>query len=373
MVRLCSKQPTLFRDGGRTDRRRNIMAKRIDFQKAAKRAYEEQRYGRWYELLDQLDEIVKLKPWKYVRPSDTFAYMPQNGNQNVVFFNCVRSGGVLGIVVYPSENAYYNVLRGQQSGKEERRQFIEMESYSIFLGDKEQVPAPMMNIFRRIGVDFGDGMWPWIACKHRGYVTRTPNEEDIVFLADAIRNFGHQLSALLEKGLRVDFNRGEMLMRLFDVKKGGWENAAVPFLPPQEEYPVIVLREENNPQFKTLRACPVSASVPRMELEFGWKENPVQDEPNTTPYFPAVVALANRLTNEPLASYTCRPEDLNDCAYSLLAEAIETYGLPETLYVSQKETAQMFEDFTKKLNIKLKQVKRVPAAAQILRVSEAIV
>ena len=347
------------------------MAKRIDFQKAAKRAYQEQQRSQWFDLLDEIGEVVKLKPWHYVQSSDTFAYLPQNGSQEVIFYNCVHQDGVLGIVIYPSENAFYNVLRGEQSGKEERRQLIELESYTIYLGDKEQVPASMQKVFEKVGVEFGDGMWPWIACKHRGYMTSTPSQRDVAFLTDCMRHFVQQLKALILYHLNVEFDKGEMLMHLFNEKKGVWESSAVPFLPPQETYPLVIMRE-SNPQMKTLRACPPSTTAQRMELEFGWKPDPVQDEEGTTPYFPIVVAVANRITGEPIAAYNCRPEDLNNCAYTLWAEAIENCGMPETLYVSKLETAQMFEDFAKKLGVKLKQVKRLSAAMQILRNSGTV-
>ena len=93
----------------------------------------------------------------------------------------------------------------------------------------------------------------------------------------------------------------------------------------------------------------------------------MQDKPSAEPFFPVVAIVTDRQSGETLAIRSGRPEDLPVCAFDAWQEALRKCGVPKTLYVGRSESVDLFEDFAKKLGVKCKQVKRLPAAAKALR------
>ena len=68
-----------------------------------------------------------------------------------------------------------------------------------------------------------------------------------------------------------------------------------------------------------------------------------------------------------LCLYRCRPEELMNCAFTAWREVVEEHGIPSTLYLCRDESYDLFEDLAQKLGVKIKRVKRLPAAERILR------
>ena len=62
--------------------------------------------------------------------------------------------------------------------------------------------------------------------------------------------------------------------------------------------------------------------------------------------------------------YDCRPDDAPECIFLTVAEAWEEYGLPRTLYICRDDSESYFIDLVQHLGLKLKRVKRLPAAAR---------
>ena len=109
-----------------------------------------------------------------------------------------------------------------------------------------------------------------------------------------------------------------------------------------------------------------------MELDFGWLPELHQENARDEPFYPLVVALADRETGRELSCHTCRPEEMMDCILTAWAVALRENGIPQTLYVSRDETAALLADFAQKLGVKLKRVKRLPAAGRALRDAGAV-
>ena len=214
-------------------------------------------------------------------------------------------------------------------------------------------------------------MWPGAACKPCGYTGRMPRGEEVFDLLDCLGNFHMALKAL-ETGLRQpDFANGEMLLRYYSPERKLWQNVIAPFdLPPFERSPLEM--RADSPKLKALRALPTAQEVRRVELDFGWLPELHQENARDEPFYPLVVALADRETGRELSCHTCRPEEMMDCILTAWAVALRENGIPQTLYVSRDETAALLADFAQKLGVKLKRVKRLPAAGRALRDAGAV-
>lgn len=342
------------------------MGKTIDFQKAARKEKQKQENGLWRTLLDCLSAITEMHPWKQLDAGAPFAYIPEDG-ERVILFHCVQDApDSMGIVVFPSPGDYPAHAGEKTTAREDARAFIEMEQYSVFLTRRKEVPEEMWNVYRRLAVDYKDGLWPWAIHKRRGYLGRVPEGEALAFLLDCLGNFHMELKALQAGHTKPDFANGEMLLRYYSPADKLWMNVIAPFSLPEELSHPIIFREDSA-KLRELRALPAADTVRRVEFDFGWLDEPVQDKPGDEPYFPAQVVLTDRQTGEVLCLYHCRPDDLMDCAFTAWSEVLHARGLPGTLYVCRNDSYDLFEDFAQKLGVKLKRVKRLPAAEKILR------
>ena len=342
------------------------MGKTIDFQKAARKEKQKQENSLWRTLLDCLSAITAMHPWTQVDAGAPFAYIPEDGEQ-LILFHCVQDApDSMGILVFPSPKDYPTDSGEKTTAREDARAFIEMEQYSVFLTRREEVPDEMQKIYRRLALDCKDGLWPWVIHKRRGYLGRVPEGDDLAFLLDCLGNFHMELKALEAGSSKPDFANGEMLLRYYSPDDKLWMNMIAPFFLPQELRHPTIFREDS-PKLQELRTLPAADTVRRVEFDFGWLEEPVQDKADDEPYFPAQVVLTDRQTGEVLCLYHCSPDDLMDCAFTSWSEVLHAHGLPETLYVCRNDSYDLFEDLAQKLGVKLKRVKHLPAAERVLR------
>lgn len=347
------------------------MGKVSDFQKAAKKKQKKQEDQLWRALLNCLAAITQMHPWDQLDSGDPFAFIPKSCDR-MVFFSCVQDAeDSMGIMVFPSQRDYQLSCFGEISARQMARNYIEMESYSVYFTPREDVPDEMRKIYRRLALDFGDGLWPWVIYKRRGYLGSVPEGEDLAFLFDCLGNFYMQLQAIEKSGKIPDFEHGTMVLRYYSPREELWMNMQVPFeLPPEAPHSVILAG--TSPKLKELKALGAAADVRKIEFDFGWVDLPQQDNSREEPYYPMQVVFTDRESGRLLSLFHCRPEDGMDCAFSAWSEVLHQYGIPEMLYVCRDESYDLFEDFAHKLGVKIKQVKRLPAAQRILRDQGAV-
>lgn len=347
------------------------MGNKIDSHKTALKEKQRKENILWRTLLECLSEIAELNPWDKIPCKVPFAYIPESNDQ-MIFFSCVQEADdSKGFLVYPSPRDYQYGTLSQESEKEETRQFIEMENYGVFFTKKDDVPEEIQAIYTQLAVDFGDGLWPWVSHKRHGYWSQTPHEQELAFVVDCLDNLHMQLLALQEIDAIPDYENGEMLLRYYSAEDDLWYNVIAPFAIPPEVISTLMMTEDS-PLMEELSQLPVSTSVPRMEFDFGWLDEPVQDEENDIPYFPLHVVVTDRQADKQLSLYHCKPEDFIGCALTALSEVFRKHGIPETLYVCRDESYDLFEDLTQKLGIQLKRVKHLPSAERILRALDAV-
>lgn len=341
----------------------------IDFQKAARKNRKSKLDKElWLSLLACLSDVTQEDPWDLLEFGAPAAFIPQSADQ-MIFFNCMvdEETELFSILVSPSARDY-NLLtaEGPHSFRQEMRRYIEQESFTVLFCPKELVPDDLCRIYRQLSLDFGDGPWPCIHYKRAGYTSQLPQRDQLAFLLDCMGNFVMLLRAAKTFENKPDFENGEMLLRFYSPEQQLWLNAAVPFSMPPTFFPSLLLQEDS-PLLKELKGLSPSDSVRKMEFELGWITDPTVEKPRETPFFPQLVVLTDRETGDILWVSQCRKEEYLGCALDAWTNALKQYGIPKMLYVSRDESYDLFEDMAPKLGIKLKRVKRLPAAERFLR------
>lgn len=346
------------------------MGKVLDFNHM-KKEKKKQEQQLWCNLLNCILHIMEMDPWQHLTSGDPFALIPKSCSQ-MIFFSCVQDAAdSMGIMVFPSARDYQLLCCDDSPARQAIRNHIETECYSVYLSPKEEVPPEMRKIYRQFKLDLGSGLWPWIIHKRRGYLGDVPTGENLAFLYDCLGNFCMQLQAMQEFKNRPDFEHGSMMLRYYSPQKELWMNMEVPFaLPPEEAHPVIL--REDSPKLNKLKTLGPATEVRKVEFDFGWLDFPTQEDSDEEPYYPMQVVFTDRESGQLLSLYHCRPEDGTDCAFTAWSEVLNQYGIPEMLYVCRNDSYDLFEDFAQHLGVKIKLVKRLPAAQRILRDQGAV-
>lgn len=347
------------------------MGKTIDFKKAAAQKERRQEDELWQELIDCIDKIRALKPWKLASEGAPFVYIPKSADRIIVSSYMRDVDGSRGVITFPSLQEYDRAQRPLPSRRQSARAYIEQEACMVFWGERDDVPRPLREVYRRLSLHFEDGQWPRVLCKRRGCLEAVPQGREIGAMLENLGNFCMQLRALQERASRPDFEDGDMLLRIYSPQDQLWLNMVRPFVSLPLLRRVVTVRDES-PSLQHLRTLPRAQEVRRVELDYGWIDAPNKKHKGEAPCFPAAVVMTDRQTGEVLGYYTCGPEELMDCAFALWEEVLCEHGIPETLYVCRDETDELFEDMTQKLGVKLKRVKKLPAAESLLRECGAV-
>lgn len=332
----------------------------------------EQNKRLWRELFELIGHIFALHPWDHFESGNVFALALQDGDQ-AVFFDIEhnRLPQTRSLTIYPSRADYVRFLTASEySGREQVRQQIEMARCTLFLTDRSQIPQEMLACIERVGVSFGNGLWPWIEYKKQGCVSVLPDDEALTWLLDVLGHFRMQLRSIVVQGQRVDFAHGEMLLRLFNTSSKVWLNVTTPFVLPPVQPPVSLC--EDRQKLTDLLACPRAKQLERVEFDFGWLPEPVQDVSGGAPYHPVVLVFTDRLSQQTLLTVRCHPDEIRAQVLSIWCHILEQYGRPETLYLSRDESLELFTKLADEIDVRVKQVKRLPTAERVLRECDAI-
>ncbi|MGN0984420.1 MAG: hypothetical protein ACI4OI_06215, partial [Gemmiger sp.] len=274
------------------------------------------------KLYDLALHIRTLKPWEYFSSGDFFIQFPKFSDRMIVACTVDTPAYGFGILVYPNPAFFPEYLLAVNPTNLTERDHIESEAYALFFDPWEVLPPSAQKLLASIGVRSGKAdLYPWFSHKIFGHPEADLFPADYPILSDILANLIMQYRSILEQQLNVDFEGGQVLIRMYHPKDALWYNFASHMdLPPKT--PVVIEMREDSPKLAHLRNCPVSTEISRVEFDYGWDPEPVLDEKHKAPYFQMHILLADRISGEILTYYTCHPNDFMDAAFSAFAELI---------------------------------------------------
>ena len=151
------------------------MGKTIDFQ-------QQKDLRVWRTVMEELRAIQNLEPWTFLGPEDTFLYLPKAENRWIFFRWVPAAPNEVVLTVYPSLPAYRKSLETPQTYRESTRNFIESSYFEIYQTKAEDIPAALRSVYRELGVDHGDGLWPFVTYKRWGYDEALPQGRHLLLL-----------------------------------------------------------------------------------------------------------------------------------------------------------------------------------------------
>lgn len=202
----------------------------------------------WKELYQVALELKALEPWKYFWDCDLVSIELQESGEDV-FCSIMGSGGnYYGVGVYEGVEGLedFEILTSMEKlGLPFEYVMFEQSSLSCCFGDREDVPPEQKKLIRELGYKFrGKGEWLYFESFKKRYAPYIPDEREVKVLLETFKGLIMAFVSVVYRGLKVDFEHGEMVRRVYNKERDEWQNFAIPYPKIQKNFPKVTFRDD---------------------------------------------------------------------------------------------------------------------------------
>ncbi len=319
----------------------------------------------WERIYSTGYAISNLEPWKTIKETDILFYVTED-QKNICFFKIWgHSQDFFGFScyfdAYDFTNAHNNFIN--KNKKNEPVMYMQNAITGIW-DDVSRILPENKSIMTALKIKHPRNE----PCLHfEEYEEQQLPHEVCDFetepLADALGNLYMMLKAIIKDGLKVNFQKGEALMRKY-AGNGTWHNMPVPWRFFAEEF-TLTVKLENNSTLKDIKKMPVGNFS--VELDARCLPTPVYDEENDIDFFPYLITAVDNNTGFVFSTKTDSfDDDLTIMLFECLTEICFKFGKPEGIIINDERVQFRIEDFCKKAGLKIifqkKKLKNTEAA-----------
>lgn len=305
----------------------------------------------WKALYEITNKIKLLKPWNNFYDMDIITIKLPNREEPVFCSIMGALGECFGIGVYQGYSELSNLFK-----------IAEMKDipYSILMSyqnclicnfdNRNELAEEDIQVLRDLGLRFrGDNNWIFFRSHKTGYYPWFINSEECELLIETFQNLYMAILAK-NKGLTVDFNNGETLMREYSKERNEWLNYGT--LLPRIPFAYDAVSVDDELLIKKLKMQKKTSF--EIECELFFPNFPIQENKTQRPYFPKTFALAD-INTQMIDRYEIisPEEDEIQVILGILIDYILNHGRPRTIYVRDERMVGILEDFCKKIDVKL--------------------
>lgn len=323
----------------------------------------------WLELYEIAEKIQKLEPWKYLWDMDLLVYLCQPLNK--IFYCSVMGHGGMhkAIAIYQGEQIHGFFELAKNKIPEYMLLNYQECLMCNFIGRQETLPKNR-EIIKELGLSFR-GTWISFENFEKGYEPSSIDIKQVKIMIEALKNFYMMFRAIIEQGIKADFENGEILARHYDKEKKLFLNYPAPLMLPEKHYDIISVNDEFKEDIMKIPQT-------EMELEYEFlnyvpiriRENKEQDGRY---YYPRARFLADRKTGFIISHDLINKNDYNDEkeyileSVDLLINYFYKIGRPKTIYVRDEETKMYLKEIADKAQIKLNIKSKMKAIDEFYR------
>lgn len=307
----------------------------------------------WKSLYQAADAVIKLAPWEDFWNTDLIAI--QENEEKEPLFMSVSGRGLhsRGVTMYEGNDGLEDFDLAESTRGEALASFAlrEQRCLSFKLCDREDVPQEQRDIIKELGLTFrGRGKWPCFLSWRKAYAPWTPDAAEIELLANALSRMEEAVNDVRNGLVKVRFERGEFLWRIWDREAGERRTVSAPIPSGRRKYPLARLRSVD--QIEAVKARPRSISELCMDLFYMNAE--VVEEGYDRPFFPRAFLVMEKRTRTVLNMQVLEPEDneVSAILHFLLNYTMKS-GRPRTIYARNPWIFAALTDTCEKCGIPL--------------------
>lgn len=159
------------------------------------------------------------------------------------------------------------------------------------------------------------------------------------------------LKAYIEHGIKVDFESGMSLIRLYNKDKDLWLNFEAPIPLHPEPYPEIVLQDD----LLIAKLKKQKTINDDIEIDIAYLNVTVNDKKYDRPANPRLCILASRTNGMIINQSMISPDDDEiQEIFNMIINHILNIGKPKTIFVRDEYIMSILKNLCDRINVKLK-------------------
>ncbi len=318
--------------------------------------------NKWLKLYEIANNISKFEPCNYFFPTDRFTFITKDNKESYLFSFFKLTESMHAVACYLNEVDYIKAQQrlNTKNTKHEPLFFLQ-DALMCLWDDRNHLSKESYKLIKDLGFSFrGRGAWLHFDKYETGYAPVPLNEKEVDILTDALGNLFMMLRAIFEQNLDPKFDEGNTLVRWFEPQTNLYYTNPFKIDLPTDiaQHPLVTVQE--TPRLVDVKNMKTKDYT--VELDWTYIDVVFTDE-NNRDTFPLLLLGVDSDTGLIVARELLSPSHNKFYAViNTLDDAIEHYGKPKQIKVTDEELHNILFDFCKKTNIKLSLVSRLPSA-----------
>lgn len=306
----------------------------------------------WNELYEVTINIKKFEPWKYLWDMDIITIILPEYEEPFYCSVMGKGGQCFAIAVYKgfeSINGFFKLADAKSIPPNQLIRY--QDNLTCYFGDREELSSKELKVIKDLGLKFrGRNQWIYYRSFKPNYTPYILEQDEVIELTYVFKNLFMSLKAMIEKNLKIDFEEGNSLYRMYDKEQDLWLNFEGPMQIPNRQSMTIIIEDEllieNIKKQKYLKNA--------VEFDTVFINSVVEDKKYERPIMPKMIVIADSKTGIMLHFNIMLPEDDEiKQILDLFIDFIINTGKPKTIYVRDEYIHDLLSDLCKKINTKI--------------------
>jgi hypothetical protein len=320
----------------------------------------------WKELYELALEVKALKPWEYLWDMDIITILLPEYKEPFYCSIMGRNGEFTGIGIYhgfKAMNEFFTIIKndGIPSDQLIRYQNCIMCNY----GNREELTKKEWQLTKDLGYKFrGKNNWIYFHSFKSGYAPFMLEQEEVLKAIEVFKGLIMALRSYIFKGIKVDFENGEVLLRHYDEERELWFNRPAPMFLPPMEYPIPIIQDEL--LISKLKKQENNGKV--IEIDIAYLNALIDDKDYQRPIIPRTNIIADKGLGIVIDFDTIGPdEDDTQVILGTVINYIMNNGRPKTIFARDGYIKSILEDLCSRTDINLKTKGRLTTIDKFMR------
>ncbi|QSZ28016.1 hypothetical protein ACETAC_03925 [Aceticella autotrophica] len=309
----------------------------------------------WKELYDIAIKIKELKPWEYLYDMDIITIILSDSDEPIYSSIMGKAGEFFGIgsyVGYDAINDFYMMAKRDDVPGIQKIRFQDDNVLMCHFGNREELTKEELKLVKDLGLKFrGRNNWIYFHSFKKGYIPYLLNKEEVLLETKIFKQLFLALKDYIEGNVKVNFEKGNTLLRMHNKIKNLWISQETPILLPEPDYARLILQDEL--LIERINRQKINKS--KMEVDIAYLNGAIRDKKYDVPISERLCIFAENISGLIIDQHFIFPDDdEKEIVLGMTVDYILTYGKPDTIIVRDNYILNLLYDLCKRAGIKLK-------------------
>lgn len=314
----------------------------------------------WRVLYEAATKIRERKPWEKFWDMDLIG-IRKGAEEETVFISVLGRGGeCYGIAVYEGYaglNRFLMLTMQQSMNLSSEYAMFNQRNLTCYWGNRDELTDKQRKIIKDLGYTYrGKNQWLYFLSFEPGYYPYNMDAEEVLRMSEYLQDMELALQRYDEENIKVDFEKGNMLLATFNKDKETWDLAEAPLPFTAFQFGNLVIEDEE--LLSDLEKVSKCKAV--LEADVSMLGVSVADKKYSRPANPALSLLGDAASGTIINFQMSEPDDDPMITLAeMVLDFIFQYGAPKEIRVSNIIVEAGLEQICDVCGIKLRRVKRL--------------